>query len=54
VVAIKAKIDEALGYMLFLTRHIPKGDVSAATLALLIEMGFKTKPMDFAICAMLY
>ena len=35
-------MDDALAYMLFLTQHIPKGDGSAVTHALLIELGFKT------------
>ena len=33
-------INETLEYILFLTRHIRKGNVRAATLALLLDMGF--------------
>jgi len=47
VIAIETKIDNALAYVLHLARHIPRGNVSAATLALLIEMGFKTNVDGF-------
>lgn len=40
-------VDNALVFILHLARHIPKGDVSTATLALLIEMGFKTNTDGF-------
>ena len=40
-------VDETLQYVLDLTRHISKGDVPAAALALLIEMGFQTNVDGF-------
>lgn len=33
-------VDDTLVYILLLTRHIRKGDVSSAVLALLVELGF--------------
>lgn len=33
-------IDKTLEYILFLTRHIPKGNIRAATLAILLDMDF--------------
>lgn len=47
MVDIETKIDNALAYILHLARHIPKKEVSIATLALLIEMGFKTNTDGF-------
>ena len=47
VVTIETKVNKALEYVLHLARHIPKGDVSAVTLALLIELGFKTNTDGF-------
>lgn len=42
MVAIETRTDQALAYVLHLARHLPKGNVSAATLTLLIELGFAT------------
>lgn len=35
-------VDDTLSYVLFLTRHIRRGDVPAAVLALLMEMSFQS------------
>lgn len=37
---MNSTIDKTLDYVLFLTRHIPKGNVRAATLAILMDLGF--------------
>lgn len=37
---MNSTIDKTLDYVLFLTRHIPKGNVRAATLAILMDFGF--------------
>lgn len=37
---MKATINETLEYILFLTRHIPKGNIRAAALAILLDMDF--------------
>lgn len=42
-----ATINETLEYILFLTRHIPKGNIRAASLALLMELGFPENTEGF-------
>lgn len=37
---MNSTIDKTLDYVLFLTRHISKGNVRAATLAILMDLGF--------------
>lgn len=37
---MNATINDTLEYILFLTRHIPKGNIRAAALALLLDMDF--------------
>lgn len=40
-------VDDTLSYVLFMTRHIKEGDVPAATLALLMELGFQSNVDGF-------
>ena len=40
-------INETLEYILFLTRHIRKGNIRAATLAILMDMGFSEHSEGF-------
>ena len=37
---MNSTIDKTLDYVLFLTRHIPRGNIRAATLAILMDLGF--------------
>lgn len=39
---MRSSVDTTLVYMISLTRHIRKGDVSAAALALLVQLGFQS------------
>ena len=38
---MESTVDAALEYVMFATRHVPKGDISSAVLLLLIELGLQ-------------
>ena len=44
---MKSIVSEAICFMLFITRHIRRGDVKAGILALLIELGFHSNADGF-------
>lgn len=45
---MECKIADTLDYVLFATRHMKYGDISSATLMILIDLGFQTHTEGFA------